>query len=146
MTLQSLLLALQLLHAPSDTAPGVAGAVLRHAKSPMEAAFILAWGRAESGFDSRIIRNECKRWECDHGLAVGGWQMHRRAAGPDWDELPGNIDAQVRSAARMTRWALKQCGNQPRCAFRVLGGLRPETPLKGENARVSDFERVRRAL
>lgn len=146
MMLQAILSAAIALGAPQSVAPSLAASVVQYAKTPTEAAFLLAWGWHESNYQARIIANECKRWECDRGRARGAWQLHERAAGDDWSALPGSIDAQARSAARMTRWALGRCKGDARCAFRVLGGLQPDARLKGEDERVASYERARRAL
>lgn len=146
MTLASVLAALLALGAPAETSPAVAAAVTQYARTPVEAAFLLAWGKHESEFRDRIIQNDCRRWECDHGTARGAWQLHRGAAGVDWAALPGNVDAQARAAARMARWSLHTCNGDARCAFRVLGGLRVDVPLKGEASRVAAFEQARGML
>ena len=144
--LSAILAAALALGAPQSVAPSLAASVAQYAKTPTEVAFMLAWGRHESGFLARIIANDCKRWECDRGRARGAWQLHERAAGSDWAALPGNIDAQARSAARMTRWALGRCKGDARCAFRVLGGLQHDAKLKGEDERVASFNAARAKL
>jgi hypothetical protein len=120
-----------------------ADAIAHNARTPVEAAFLIAWGRAESLFSERIIANDCRRWECDHGRARGAWQLHAGAVGKDWAFLPGNVELQARYAGRMTRWALRQCPADPvRGGFRVLGGLGCDRELKGEQSRVETFRKV----
>lgn len=146
MTLSAILLALSLVGAPKETATPVAEAVARYARTPQEAAFLVAWGRYESEYSPRIIANDCRKYECDHGRARGAWQAHRVAAGKLWDDLPGNIDAQARVAARHARWALGECSGDARCAFRLLGGLHRDRKLKGEEKRVETYARALEAL
>jgi hypothetical protein len=45
----------------------------------------------------------------------------------------------------MARWALREC-KTPLGAFRRLGGLACDRPLKGEAARMKSYERARAAL
>lgn len=155
MMFQSILVALLRLGAPNDIAVPLAQGIATYAKTPTEAAFLTAWSKHESEYSADIMRGNCPTYRCDphrhadgtiEHRARGLFQLHRGAAGKDWDELPGNIDAQVRSAARMTRWALHECKGDVRCAFRVLGALPKTKPLKGEEKRVADFERARRVV
>jgi hypothetical protein len=131
------------LGAPAPVAEDVAHSLALTNLSEPEAAFLLAWGAHESRYRERIIRNDCERWECDHGRARGAWQMHRGAAGGAWDALPGSVPLQVASAAHAARWALRTCGN-PLGAFRLLGGLGCNGKLRGEEERVATYERIRR--
>lgn len=145
--LEAILAALLALGAPAETAPVVASAVAKYARSPDEAAFLLAWGKNESQFDQRIIDHHCRRWECDNGRAVGAWQLHAGAAGGDWARLPGDVDLQAKHAASMARWAMRACPKDPvRGGFRVLGGLGCDRPLRGESERVASFNKARSAL
>jgi hypothetical protein len=156
MTLQIILAAVLALGAPKETATDVAVAIAKYARTPDEAAFMAAWARHESEFSAAIAAGKCEKWQCDaHKLADGRvvfrarglWQLHRGAAGDDWEMLPGDIDAQARAAARMTRWALRQCPGDPvRGGFRVLGGLGCQKALRGEAKRVASFEKARRAV
>lgn len=155
MTLQIILAAVLALGAPKETATDVAVAIAKYARTPDEAAFMAAWARHESEFSAAIAAGECKRWQCDaHKLADGRvvfrarglWQLHRGAAGDDWEMLPGDIDAQARAAARMTRWALRSCGGDARCAFRRLGGLSAYSKLRGEEKRLASFAIARRSI
>lgn len=128
----------------------IAAAVAEFTKTPDEAAFLIAWGQAETNYSLRIQRGQCRRWECDRGRARGPWQVHRLRNMPleKWDRMHGieNTRAQVEHAVKMTRWALGRCKGDARCAFRLLGGLAPTTPLKGEDGRVADYEKARRRL
>jgi hypothetical protein len=147
MMLQAILAAVLALGAPSETASDVATAVAKYARTPDEAAFLLAWGTHESHFQRRIIDGDCKKWECDHGRARGAFQLHAGAAGSDWALLPGDIDLQAKHAAAMARWAMRTCPKDPvRGGFRVLGGLGCDRALKGEDARVISFRKARAAL
>lgn len=129
----------------------VSFAIHAAAKTPDEAAFLIAWGEAESKFSLRVAAGRCKPTECDKGRARGPWQIHRFASmSPEqWDRMHGveNIDEQAVEAARKARWALRQCpADRIRGAFRVLGGLGCSRPLKGEAERVATFNRVRAKL
>lgn len=145
MTYATILAVLLKFGAPDTTAPPVADAVFKYAHTPAEAAFVLAWGRHESRYLERIAANRCEQWECDHGKAIGLWQAHHGAAGTAWAHLPGNIDLQAFVAVRHARWALHECRDDARCAFRLLGATHGKE-LRGERERVADFERARRML
>lgn len=147
MMIQAILATLLHIGAPSSVAPDVASAIVKYAKSPAEIAFLESWGTHETHFSERLIAGQCYRWECDHGRARGAFQQHRGSAGADWEELPGNIDAQVRAASRAVRWAMRQCPKDPiRGGFRVLGGLGCDRPLKGEEKRVATYRRALKEL
>ena len=135
--------ALVKLGATATMATVLAGPIATSATTPKEAAFLVTWGRYESGFRERIMLNQCKAWECDRGRARGVWQLHQAAAGSAWDALPGDPLVQAHAAARMARFALKTCHGEVRCAFRVLGGLPPSMRLPGEDYRVATYYRVR---
>ena len=128
----------------------VAKAVASVSQSPEEAAFLLAWGKAETHFSLRIHRGECRTWECDGGKARGPWQAHKNGM-PDerWNKMTGveNIQIQAEQAVKHARWALQACpGDRIRGAFRVLGGHGCLSPLKGENGRVGEFKWIRGRL
>jgi hypothetical protein len=146
MMIQAILAAVVALGAPRDVAPEFASAVAKYARTPEEASLMLSWAEHESHFARRIADGDCRKWECDHGRARGLFQEHRGAAGAEWSYMLGDIDAQVRAAARTTRWVLKTCKGDARCSFRVLGGLRTDVALKGEDSRVRSFTRVRGML
>jgi hypothetical protein len=154
MMLKGILAALAIFGAPKEIATDLGPAIARYAQSPDEAAFLISWAESESHFSADIAADRCARWECDahrrhdgsiEHLARGLFQLHRGAAGIDWDALPGDVDAQARSASRMARWALKTC-KTPVGAFRMLGGLGCDRPLKGEEKRVASYARALRML
>ncbi len=154
LTFTAILIAVLSLGAPHDTGTEVAAAIAKYARTPDEAAFLAAWAEHESHYSADIAAGNCKRWQCDaHKLpdgtiehrARGLFQIHRGAAGADWDQLHGNIDAQVRSAARMVRWAMREC-RTPVGAFRRRSGLACDRKLRGEEARVRSFQRARAKL
>jgi hypothetical protein len=124
---------------------GISYAVAEFARTPEEAAFLLAWGEHETRFSLRVHAGHCRPWECDRGRARGPWQAHRNGMrAEDWARMVGveNTRFQAERAAMHARWALRQCpGDRVRGAFRVLGGLRCDEPLKGESVHVS-HERV----
>jgi hypothetical protein len=160
-TLKTLLVALGLLptfHEDKPVTPektrqleSIAVAIRAAAKTPDEAAFLFAWGDAESKFSLRIHAGRCKKHECDRGRARGPWQVHRVAShtAEQWDRMHGveHVREQTRYAAGMVRWALRQCPQDPiRGAFRVLGGNGCQKALKGEAARVKSYHAVRRFI
>lgn len=145
MTAATILAALLALGAPTATASNASSAIYKYSRSADEAAFLVALGMHETRFEARLIDGDCKPWECDHGAARGAFQLHRGAAGADWELLPGNIDAQARSAVRMVRWAFRVC-KTPVGAFRALGGLGCDRPLKGEEKRMASFLKARSML
>lgn len=142
MTTATILAALLALGAPRSIAPEVAQAIATNARTADEAAFLAAWAEHESHFQRRIANGECRAFECDHGRARGLWQSHAKPAGNAWDALPGNIPLQASIAVRHYRWAFRDCGTTVG-AFRRLGGLGCDRPLKGEAKRVASFERAR---
>jgi hypothetical protein len=160
MTLKSLLVALSLLPtyredtaAPEKSAQLAAMSTAIHAaaKTPDEAAFLIACGRYETAFSLRIHAGQCRPLECDRGRARGPWQVHRNSAMSDaqWDRMHGveNIDEQALVAASRARWALRQCpADRVRGAFRVLGGLGCSRALRGEEQRVAAFRAARARL
>jgi hypothetical protein len=117
------------------------------------AAFLLAWGDAETHFSLRIQRGDCYRWECDKGLARGPWQAHRNAMSASrWALMIGveNVQAQADQAASMARWALRDChatgDMRIVTAFRRLGARGCDEQLPGEQDRLAAFKRVRAKL
>jgi hypothetical protein len=131
----------------------VAAAVSKVARSPEEAAFLLAWADAESHFSLRVSRGECRRWECDRGRARGPWQNHRNGlSAADWDRMHGveNIDFQAERAAKHARWSLRECrmkgDAQIRSAFALLGGKSCSGTLPDIEQRLAAYRRVRGAL
>ncbi|HEY3499514.1 MAG TPA: hypothetical protein VGK73_32715 [Polyangiaceae bacterium] len=127
----------------------VGSAVAEFAKTPDEAAFLIAWAQAESHLSLRIHIGNCKPWECDRGRARGPWQTHRNGMPEErWARMIGveNTRAQAEQAARHARWAMRQCPDRVLGAFRVLGGNGCDRPIKGERDRVAAFQRVRAKL
>jgi hypothetical protein len=145
MTTVTILAALIAFGAPRSIAPEVAQAIATVARSPDEAAFLASWAEHESHFQRRIADNFCRPFECDHGRARGLWQAHPQAAGPAWHRLPGNIPLQATIAVRHYRAAFRDCGTTLG-AFRRLGGLGCDRPLRGEGKRLASFERARRLI
>ncbi len=127
----------------------VSAAVVEFARTPTEIAFLLSWGRHETNFSLRVHSGRCRKWECDRGRARGPWQSHRNGMSAElWERMTGveNTRAQAMVAAKHARWALSKCSGDVRCAFRRLGGLRVDVPLKGEAARIASFDRIRGQL
>ncbi len=129
----------------------IGAAVAEFGKTADERAFLLAWAENETHLSLRVHAGRCRASECDRGRARGPWQVHRLASMPldVWDRMHGieNTRAQTEHAARMVRWALRQCpDDRVRGAFRRLGGLGCEQQLKGEDERMDDFQRLRGKL
>ena len=128
----------------------ISQAVRAAAKTPDEAAFLLAFGWHESNFSLRIAQGRCKPHECDRGKARSPWQLHRVGMTEErWAQMQGveHVNEQAAEAMNRARWALRQCStDRIRGAFRVLSGRGCQYPLKGEAERVATFERVRRRL
>ena len=128
----------------------VANTVASVSQTVDEAAFLLAWGKAETHFSLRIHRGECHHWECDGGKARGPWQAHRNAMADErWTKMIGveNIETQAEQAIQDARWALRACPHDRiRGAFRVLAGRGCSSSIKGEGERVAEFEWIRRRL
>lgn len=161
MTLKLLLAALLALPHYREDTPGtpeklaqhsaLSAAIRAEARTADEAAFLLAWGDAETHYSLRVHSGRCKPHECDRGRARGPWQLHRDASmsADTWARMHGveNTPLQAREAAKKVRWALRQCpANRIVGAFRVLGGRGCQYELPGENERVAMFERVRRRM
>ena len=125
----------------------VAHAIASVARSADEAAFLLAWGKAETNFSLRIHRGECRHWECDGGKARGPWQAHKNGMSDErWSKMTGveNVQTQAEQAVQHARWALSACPrDRIRGAFRVLAGRGCSAPIKGERSRVAEFEWAR---
>jgi hypothetical protein len=128
----------------------IANAVAAVAQTPDEAAFLLAWGNAESNYSLRIHRGECNSWECDAGRARGPWQAHRNGMPEErWEKMIGvdNVEVQAQHALFLTRWALHACPHDRiRGAFRVLAGRACTSPIRGEAGRVSSYRWVRSVI
>lgn len=69
-----------------------------------------AVGIRESGFSRRIMAGRCKRSECDHGLAAGGWQLHANALNrAEWERQAGDIELQAKLASAQLKRAFRTC-------------------------------------
>lgn len=55
----------------------IADAIAQVSKTPAEAARSITMGFWETGWNLRVHAGQCKKWECDHGLARGPWQVHK---------------------------------------------------------------------
>jgi hypothetical protein len=132
----------------------IATAVQKAAKGDADvAAFLLAWGDAETHFSLRIHRGQCFKWECDRGRARGPWQLHRNGMAPElWDKMHGveHVELQAIEAAKRARWAMRECRVQGLArifaGFRMLGAKGCDRSLPGEQDRVDAFKRVRARL
>lgn len=72
-------------------------------------------GYAETGYSLRIQNDGCYSWECDHGRALGLFQMHREAVSHPvlWKYLPGldwpSVELSTREAVLALTKARKRC-------------------------------------
>lgn len=104
-------------------------------------AFTIAWGGHETHYSLRVNLGICRRWECPSG-ARGPWQNeHTAVTDGHWDQLVGfeNIGWQVERAAYFANWSMGACGDDARCAFRLVAGLRGDCPLRDEDARIATY-------
>jgi hypothetical protein len=131
----------------------IAAAIAKVTSNPDEAAFLLAWGDAETHYSLRIHEGRCFRWECDRGRARGPWQLHRNGRSLElWDRMHGvdNVDVQAREALKMARWAMNECrmkgDERILSGFRMLGAKGCHGVLPGERDRLAAFKRVRASL
>lgn len=84
------------------------------------AALLATVGGKESALSMRIMRNECRPWECDRGKARGIFQIHRNAHNrDDWHRQDGDLGLQVRLAHAQLRRAYFTCS---RSGASWLGG------------------------
>jgi hypothetical protein len=112
------------------------------------AALVIALGNNETHYSLRIHRGQCASNECP-GSARSPWQFEKTPVTADeWDLLTGieNTGWQVARAAWFANWALRDCGGDARCAFRLLAGLDRETRLATEDARVADYSKALQVL
>lgn len=111
------------------------------------AALIATIGSHESNFDTDILANRCKPWQCDRGKARSVFQIHRLSYLAEfWDASPGNVTAQVTMVDRALRRSLVTCARlgvpYPASVFRAFAGRSCSWPLKDEAARVGTFNRL----
>jgi hypothetical protein len=139
----------------------IAAAVHKAAPDAETAAFVIAWGSHETNYALRTTLGFCLGYECDPGRVKDGviararspWQIHRGGMSlADWDRMAGfeNLEFQARKAVKMSRWALSTCrtrGDERILgAFRVLGGRGCAYPIRGEQARLATFKKLRGIL
>lgn len=81
------------------------------------AAVLIAQGTRESNFMERIHAGRCKPWECDAGLAISPWQLHRSRWFPEpiWRGFAGveyvpTADA-AGAALRVLGAGYRDCGS-----------------------------------
>lgn len=84
------------------------------------AAVTITIGYAESGYSLRIQSDGCRSWECDHGRALGLFQMHQDAVSHPvlWKYLPGmdweSVELSTREAVRRVTASRRRCGGLER--------------------------------
>lgn len=100
-----------------EHAPTIAAAIAQVSSSSREAAGLVTLGELESRFAPRIQAGECRKLECDRGLAHGFFQLHADKVGTTvWNELVGlektTIDLNVRIAARILGRGRRVCRSE----------------------------------
>ncbi len=111
------------------------------------ASILTAIGAAESHYDTEVTAGRCLPLMCDKGRARSAFQVHRLRFVEDlWDTAPGNIAVQVALADKVLRrtWGtcLKQGVAMPMAAFRGFAGVSCSWPMRGEDLRVSYYNRA----
>jgi len=114
------------------------------------ATLVLLVGHHESGFSMRIIRNECKKHECDRGRARGFGQVWRNSLnGQDWLDAPGNVAVQAKltsDALERAYWNCKRSGVDPIAGtLSAFAGKRCGASWPGLQARLATYARLTRA-
>lgn len=96
----------------------VAAAILMATADRTEIAALIATGFQESGWKSAILNDRCRKGPndpaCDHGKALGPWQVHRVACPLAFGHEPGATIAKVEAAecaVRLLRGGRKACGS-----------------------------------
>jgi len=140
----------------------VAAAVAKATSDRDVAAFVLAWGDAESHYSIRVGEGLCRDWECDAKRSRDGsltfrarsyWQLHRNGLSEsDWGRMHGlaNVEFQAKRAVKLARWAMNECrmkgDERILSGFRMLGAKGCHGVLPGERERLAVFKRVRTRL
>lgn len=132
----------------------LASAIAEESRTPVEAAFLIAFGYSESGWSLDVHNGICPKYGCDRdrdgvARARSPWQLHRNGMNEDsWAQMVGveNVEIQAHAAMRHARWALGKCDGDARCAFRLLGGLPRDRKLKGEEKRLQTYAKALEAL
>lgn len=131
--------------APADPGP-IADALLALTNNPRSLAFLIALGGHESHFRQRLVDNQCKPWECDHGLAWGAWQVHKFK----WNEKTWgspNVADQAKAVFHEFLRQRSRCAHypgvtQPIATFRAFTGRGCDAVLPGEADRAVTYARV----
>ncbi len=144
--------------------PAVDSAELAHAlvaveKNEDRLAMLLAIGVHESALRASIARGECGPHECDrdsktHAIQAWGlWQQWKNYLNrADWGNP--SLGVQAKWAARQLRGAYARCRDYPgmggpnlsRAAIRAYAGRGCDQPIRGEDARLATYLKVRRQL
>ncbi len=98
-----------------EHAPQIARALFGATRHARDAATLFAVGYFESGFQPRIQEGDCRKHECDRGLARGFFQIHEDTAGQQvWADLLGmdRVGLGASVAARKLRWGRKMCHSE----------------------------------
>src|SRR5262245_45105811 len=99
-----------------EHAGAIAFAMAGATQRARDAATLLSVGYFESGFQPRIQAGECRKLECDRGLARGFWQMHASPLVPEWGDLIGleedTILVGASAAARILKRGRRVCRSE----------------------------------
>jgi hypothetical protein len=134
--------------ARAENARPHAEAIAAVARSPEEAAALVAAAKHESDFADAVIRNACQDLKrqpaCDLGKdgkfrAVGVWQIH-----PKYCPGADTVEGQARCAARYLRGGLRRCGDWTGAFAAGSGSATCERPTS--KARVATMQRVLKVL
>ena len=96
----------------------VAASILVATDRPFEIAALVATGFQESGWRSAVLNDRCRKSKtdpaCDHGKALGPWQVHKVACPLAFGHEPGALIAKVEAAecaVRLLRGGRTACGS-----------------------------------
>ncbi len=142
--------------APESRQPhleAVASAVwAESARGPRErrewAKLLITIGAHESHFSIRIMRGECKKWECDRGRAKGMFQIHSNTLNRDsWALQDGDIPLQVKLASDALKRAYWTCARSGEDwlvgTINAYAGKRCGARWAGLDARIATFRSLR---
>lgn len=130
----------------ADIARAVEAESLKAPRSPREwAALMLTVANHETHFSIRISDGQCKKWECDRGLARGMWQLHANYFNrAEWFRQNGDIGLQAKLASAQLKRAYATCPQDfPRGALNAFAGRRCGDDWPGLKARLGTFQRLR---
>jgi hypothetical protein len=125
----------------------LAGAVVSATDEPSEQAALTALAIHESRLALYVLEGRCSdgpKGACDHGLAVGPWQLHRSKDEP---VIPAELGAQARIALKRWRTHRKRCAAHGLAgAFQGYGSGWTCAPKKWARDRVPTLLRIEAKL